>query len=43
MLALVDVPRKGNVDRNIALSTSPYMIGDVPRKGNVDRNRYRKL
>ena len=34
-----DVPRKGNVDRNIRLAKQITCIGDVPRKGNVDRNR----
>ena len=35
-----DVPRKGNVDRNIiprAMLTGA--LYDVPRKGNVDRNQ----
>ena len=34
-----DVPRKGNVDRNIyGANISPLSSSDVPRKGNVDRN-----
>ena len=36
---LIDVPRKGNVDRNLRrarLMVTHWM--DVPRKGNVDRN-----
>ena len=35
----VDVPRKGNVDRNVT-DNLPTILqsGDVPRKGNVDRN-----
>ena len=36
---LVDVPRKGNVDRNPAISSMLALRSmDVPRKGNVDRN-----
>ena len=36
---LFDVPRKGNVDRNLATSASDTLYPvDVPRKGNVDRN-----
>ena len=39
MHRLRDVPRKGNVDRNMLIATNaPGIIGDVPRKGNVDRN-----
>ena len=34
-----DVPRKGNVDRNIdAIAADAAQYIDVPRKGNVDRN-----
>ena len=35
---IVDVPRKGNVDRNITSGETPLVGDDVPRKGNVDRN-----
>ena len=35
----VDVPRKGNVDRNAGfLCEIEPLRQDVPRKGNVDRN-----
>ena len=37
-LKSVDVPRKGNVDRNMSLQAVRGIINDVPRKGNVDRN-----
>ena len=33
-----DVPRKGNVDRNVAPLIVYTPLVDVPRKGNVDRN-----
>ena len=34
-----DVPRKGNVDRNLSPAIDKYGLKpDVPRKGNVDRN-----
>ena len=35
----IDVPRKGNVDRNVwdCIETAGKQR-DVPRKGNVDRN-----
>ena len=36
---MCDVPRKGNVDRNINYISGEFpTILDVPRKGNVDRN-----
>ncbi len=35
----LDVPRKGNVDRNMAsCAGADGVLVDVPRKGNVDRN-----
>ena len=35
----MDVPRKGNVDRNMAsCAGADGVLVDVPRKGNVDRN-----
>ena len=34
----LDVPRKGNVDRNDGVSIGIPLCVDVPRKGNVDRN-----
>ena len=35
----IDVPRKGNVDRNnFAYTRMARLQKDVPRKGNVDRN-----
>ena len=38
-LTALDVPRKGNVDRNNSRSLYNYDLQeDVPRKGNVDRN-----
>ena len=33
-----DVPRKGNVDRNLENGIRDAASQDVPRKGNVDRN-----
>ena len=33
-----DVPRKGNVDRNLGINSPSRVFADVPRKGNVDRN-----
>ena len=37
---IVDVPRKGNVDRNMQPGNKEKALAlDVPRKGNVDRNR----
>ena len=33
-----DVPRKGNVDRNMSRREYKTIRRDVPRKGNVDRN-----
>ena len=38
----VDVPRKGNVDRNERERLPTVPLSDVPRKGNVDRNFYHK-
>ena len=36
---VLDVPRKGNVDRNRHIETAAKDGNlDVPRKGNVDRN-----
>ena len=38
---MVDVPRKGNVDRNPPAQTrAADSCTDVPRKGNVDRNLF---
>ena len=37
-IAALDVPRKGNVDRNQDMQRANYIGRDVPRKGNVDRN-----
>ena len=36
----IDVPRKGNVDRNKVNAALKSMVVDVPRKGNVDRNMW---
>ena len=39
-----DVPRKGNVDRNLdGLTKKVNELEDVPRKGNVDRNTLSSL
>ena len=35
---VLDVPRKGNVDRNENSMGTVQREIDVPRKGNVDRN-----
>ena len=42
MILKGDVPRKGNVDRNVGgAKTDAGTDRDVPRKGNVDRNGLR--